>query len=422
MFRKAVVKAGLAAMMVSLIAGYGCSKSSEEEKENAFVFFNWWTSAGERAALAALVEVYKAKKPGVLVENATETGGAGTGRDRLYENLKAGDAPDTYQLHVGDEVKPDLPYLDPISSLYTKNKWADVMPARLVESATFNGERFAVPLDIHRSNVLWYRTDLVKTPPTTWAEFFTLAEQLKTAGHDVFAFFGDWTAGHIFESILLSHLGPTSWTGLFTDQVSWNSTEVKAAFDTLQQLLTYKKTLTSPPIDWSAFLLQAMKTEAKPAAMTIMGDWFEGDLKASTPAWTPGAEFGWAPSPGTTQFMYLSDCFVLPKGAPHTENAQAWLEVAGSREGQDAFNPLKGSIPARSDADTSKYDAYGKSAISDFGTQTLVPSLAHGALGSPGFKSEYFTIMANFAGGTVTRTEAITQLITACNANGMTCQ
>ena len=44
------------------------------------------------------------------------------------------------------------------------------------------------------------------------------------------------------------------------------------------------------------------------------------------------------------------------------------VKVVASKEGQDAFNPKKGSISARSDSDTSLYDDYQKSASADFKT------------------------------------------------------
>ncbi len=45
----------------------------------------------------------------------------------------------------------------------------------------------------------------------------------------------------------------------------------------------------------------------------------------------------------------LSDSFGLPKNAPNRENVIKWLTLCASQEGQDAFNPIKGSIPARID-------------------------------------------------------------------------
>ena len=126
-----------------------------------------------------------------------------------------------------------------------------------------------------------------------------------------------------------------------------------------------------------------------------MGDWAEGYFKSI--GLTPDVEFGWAPSPGTAgSFIMLSDSFGLPLNAPNRENAIAWLIVCGSQEGQDAFNPLKGSIPARTDGDRSLYDVYLQSAMDDFATNAIVPSLAHGAAASEGWSTSVSDVMTFF--------------------------
>jgi glucose/mannose transport system substrate-binding protein len=122
--------------------------------------------------------------------------------------------------------------------------------------------------------------------------------------------------------------------------------------------------------------------------MTIMGDWAYGYfINKGAKA---GEVFGWAPSPGTDgMFMWLSDSFGLPKGAPHRNNAIEWLKVCGSREGQDAFNPKKGSIPARTDPDRSVYDEYLLYSIDRFAQDALAPSVVHGAAANEAYMTEY---------------------------------
>ena len=51
----------------------------------------------------------------------------------------------------------------------------------MLETATWNGKLYAVP-DNTNTQLLWYRSDLVPTPPTTWAQMIADAEQLKKAG------------------------------------------------------------------------------------------------------------------------------------------------------------------------------------------------------------------------------------------------
>jgi glucose/mannose transport system substrate-binding protein len=70
----------------------------------------------------------------------------------------------------------------------------------------------------------------------------------------------------------------------------------------------------------------------------------------------------------------------------------------------------------RLDADTSKYDLYGKSAIADFASKTIVLSLAHGSAAPPAFKAEYFRIVGEFLDdGDVDA--AVAALTAACSAS-----
>jgi glucose/mannose transport system substrate-binding protein len=401
---------GWTALLCAGLGLAGC-QSARTEEENKLVFFNWWTSPGELAALNQLVAVYTAKYPDVTIENAVVTGGPATNlHARLYDQgLKIGKPPDSYQVHIGAETKADLEFLQPIDDLYQANNWPNVFPTAVLDYSRFNGSYYTTPVNVHRSNVLWYRMDLMakinRQPPATWDEFFEIAEQLKAAGDEVFVYNPaldskdpsnriSWTTYHMFESILLAELGEGGWLGLFDHSHSWNSPEVIEAFMKLKRLMTYAK----PWPDSAGYDLTAMTTDTRPAAMALMGDWAEGDLTAL--GFKPGVDFGWAPAPGTADyFLFLSDSFPLPKGAPHEKNARRWLEVVGSKEAQDAFNPLKGSISARLDADLTRYDAYHQSAINDFASKRLVPSLAHGLAASPAFKQKYYEIVGQFRDG-----------------------
>ncbi len=91
------------------------------------------------------------------------------------------------------------------------------------------------------------------------------------------------------------------------------------------------------------------------AAFNVMGDWAYGYFANPAPnglALKPHTDFDWAASPGTDGiFNFLSDSFVMPAKAKNPDATTAWLTVAASKEGQEAFNPLKGSICARTDCD-----------------------------------------------------------------------
>src|SRR5439155_20201959 len=107
------------------------------------------------------------------------------------------------------------------------------------------------------------------------------------------------------------------------------------------------------------------------------------------------ADFGYSPSMQTHGvYDALADSFVLPKNVVYRDNAIAWLKICGSLAGQDAFNPLKGSIPARADGGQGPgYDSYQRSAIEDFKSNVIVPSVVHGFAAKQSFVTDFVNIM-----------------------------
>ena len=143
--------------------------------------------------------------------------------------------------------------------------------------------------------------------------------------------------------------------------------------------------------DWNT--VNDMVIDGK-AAMMIMGDWIPGIYWAKK-----FNDFGWIPAPGNTGiYQALSDSFVLPKKVKNHDAAIAWLKICGSKEGQDAFNPLKGSIPARTDADMTQVQRVPEvddGAVED--QDKIVPSIVHGSAAKLSFMTDYMNTINVFA-------------------------
>ena len=344
--------------------------------------FSWWTAGGEAEGLQAMIDIFNEKYPDVEFINATVAGGAGTeAKPVLNARMTGGDPPDSFQIHAGHELIDTWgvgDYLEPVNFIFEEEGWLDFYPEDMISILSKGDDILSVPVNIHRSNVLWYNKAVFEEngieAPTTFDEFFAAADVLKAAGITPLAMGEAWTAKHLFENVLLGVIGADDYVGLMDGSVRWDSDGVKEAIQTFVDLLDYVNADNSA-LGWDA---AAQYVIDGTAAMTVMGDWAEGYFKSK--GLTPDVEFGYVPSPGTSGiFMALSDTFCLPKGAPNRDNAIAWLKICGSKEGQDAFNPLKGSIPSRTDADISLYDVYLKSAIADFSSNIITPSITHGA-------------------------------------------
>ena len=151
--------------------------------------FSWWTSGGEVEALNAIYEIYKAQHPGVEIVNAALTGGAGQGGNMkalLETRMQGGQPPDSFQVHLGRELIDShviADRMEPLDDLYASEGWNDVFPKDLIDIASYDGHPWSVPVNIHRSNVLWYRPSKLEAAgiaeaPKTWDEFFAAAEAL----------------------------------------------------------------------------------------------------------------------------------------------------------------------------------------------------------------------------------------------------
>ena len=372
---------------------------SAKELSGKLEIFTWW-AGDEGPALQALIDQYKAANPKVEVVNATVTGGSGVNAKAVLKTrMLGGEPPDSFQVHAGQEligtwVKADR--MENLSFLFKEQGWEKVFPAGLVKQIGTDTGIWSVPVNIHRSNVIWFVPENLKkwgiNAPTGWDQFFAAAEKLKAKGIVPLALAENWTVNHLWESVALSAIGVDNWEALWTGKLAFDSKAGIKAWQLFGRVLEYTNQ-DAASLSWQQ--ATDMVVDGR-AAFNIMGDWAAGYM-VTTKKLVPGTGFGWAASPGTTgKFMFLADSFGLPKGAPNRDNVIAWLSLLGSREGSDAFNPLKGSISARTDSDLSKYNDYGKSAASDFGKDRIVASLAHGVAANEGFMNDFASVMEMF--------------------------
>src|SRR5262249_19793253 len=72
-----------------------------------------------------------------------------------------------YLMDLSDKVKND-----------SVIKWNDIAPFFRDFSATYQGKTYAVPLD-GDFHMIYYRSDVIQTPPNTWEDYIKLAQQFQ---------------------------------------------------------------------------------------------------------------------------------------------------------------------------------------------------------------------------------------------------
>jgi len=368
---------------------------------------SWWTTGGESTGLQKVFDKFNADNSGLCAFNAAIAGGAGTEAQAVIKTRTlAGTPPDTFQVHMGHELLDTYVNISGGSVLSPLDA-SIIDPSKFPEGVVSiisgeDGQVYTVPMNIHRANELWYNkkvfTDNSLEPPTTWDEFKTVADALKAKDITPLAL-GDngiWAYGMVFETILIAELGVDGFNGLWTGDTAWTDPKVTAALEALETVSGYVNDDHSS-LTWDQ--ANQLVIDGK-AGMTIMGDWANGDYVAKS-----FTDYGWAPAPGNAGiYQALADSFPLPAKATNQDAVKKLLTFMATAEGQDIFNPYKGSIPARSDAgspptDGQQYNDYQKSAMEDWRSDTVVPSMEHGAAASPAFKSAIEAALTTFATG-----------------------
>lgn len=393
-------------LLVVLLLGV-FTVSAQDSPSGDLEIFSWWTGGGEAAGLEALIARFSEMYPDVNVINSAVAGGSGVNaRAVLTTRMLGGDPPDTFQVHAGAELNAvwvAAGLMQPLNDLYEANGWMDQFPQGLLDLISDDaGNIYSVPVNIHRSNVMWYVPANLEqwgvTVPESWDEFLdTTCPTLQAADVTPLSVGENWTQAHLWESVALAELGAEGYNGLWNGATAWTSPEVTGVFEKFGRILDCTNE------DRNALTWQdaSRMVSDGTAAFNIMGDWAAGYFLVDL-ALEPETGFAWTPSPGTDgTFIMLSDTFGLPVGAPNPDAVNAWLSFLGSAEGQDIFNPLKGSLPANTTADIGNpdlYNAYFQSAYEDWTSDEIVGSQAHGAVAPPAFSNGFATVIATFAG------------------------
>ncbi|MDR2379858.1 MAG: ABC transporter substrate-binding protein, partial [Bifidobacteriaceae bacterium] len=294
--------------------------------------------------------------------------------------------PDSFQAHTGAEL---LEYANnhqaqDISGLYQEFGLNEALPAGLLDLVTTDGQRYSIPLNARRVNVLWASIPALERAGidpdgigyASYADFFEDLDRIKAADPEIvpLALGTTWTQVHLLETVLMAELGPEAYNGLWNGATDPAGPAVGAALAVFAKALTYTNA-DAEDHDWAGPI--EMLCDGR-AAFSVTGDWaaslFDSQSKVM------GADWAWAPAPGSAGvYGFMGDSFALPYGPAHPDGAEAWLEVVASAQGQAAFSLAAGSIPARTDADLSGFSEYQKQAAESYAADIILGSIYHGA-------------------------------------------
>ena len=222
--------------------------------------FTWWADGSEAKGLQALEKMFAKKYPHDRFKNLAVAGGSGSNaKAKLASDLKNGNPPGSFQGHAGAELTDyiDNEQIEPVDGIIKELGGESVFPKTLVDRLTVDGHIYSVPVDIHRANVVWANSALLKKAgvtktPTDVKGWIADMEKVKASGVATpLSIGGTWTQTELFESILAADMGADGYNKLFTPDGTWDSPEVKAAIEDYKKALTFTNT-ASDGDDWPA--------------------------------------------------------------------------------------------------------------------------------------------------------------------------
>jgi glucose/mannose transport system substrate-binding protein len=354
------MKLPLKSALATAVAGALVVVAPYAAAQNKAEVIHWWTSGGESAAIQEIASAYT-KAGGTWVDSAVA--GGDQARAQAISRIVGGNPPTAAQFNTSkqyhDVIKEGL--LNNVDAVAAKEGWESFLPASIISSIKVNGHFYAVPVNIHMPAWFWYSKSAfqkagIASEPKTPDEFFAALDKLKAAGLVPLAFGGQpWQENLTFSDWLAEAGGPEIYLKFFRDRDA--ATVASPAF---RKVLTDFKRLHnyvdpgSPNRNWND--ATAMVITGK-AGVQIMGDWAKGEFIAAKQ--TIGKDYGCFPGFGPkSPYIIAGDVFVFPRTSdPAQIKSQELLATVMTLPAtQVAFNNKKGSIPIRTDVDTSKMD------------------------------------------------------------------
>jgi len=338
---------------------------------------HWWSTGGGAAAVATYRDALS--KNGVEWKDIA-VGGYENARTLLRTRLLKGDPPAAAQIVSNmDQFAADKDKLGNLDAVAKADKWDNVLPPAVQSYVKMGGTHYvAAPVDINRLSTLFVSGIALarigaSAPPTTWDELFAMSDKAKAAGILPYAWGNNQVISITFQGVAFSVMGPEAYRKALLEHndAALKGPEMLKALETFRRLASYadKSALTRR---WNEGTQSMIKGET---LFQIMGDWAKGEfLKAGQ---KPGAEFYCTPVPGSAKtFLFSADSLIFFKPRKDNPAAQATLaRTVMDVKNQETFNLVKGSIPARTDADMSKFDDCSKRSFNDFAAASKSGSL-----------------------------------------------
>ena len=384
-----------------------------------------WSAGSDGAAITALGKRFEER--GGVWQHSPVPGFTTEMMNKLRAQIMAGDPPACSQLK-GPEIAAwsKIAPTRTLDDLVAAAGYDKVVAPDLARLHRPEGKWIALPLQIYSTNMLFLSKramDMAKADkvPVTWADFNTLAENMKAGGVAYPVGNGGTRPddGQKFEAALAG-ISPAVYRSAIMqlDEKALKAPEVKAAFDQLRKIANWMDPNTAA----QHFSTNLKRFVAGEMGMMLQGGWAQGVLvnagfKLDDFIITPGPSDN-----GKPVFLLNADAFIFwQRKEPDLQAGQKLMaELVMNPAIQTMYSQITGSIPVRTDVDLS---AAGWSdgqrltakALKDaVASNQAVLSLAHNMAQENGKTAAMIDVLTEFVKNkSITSDQAVSRLASA---------
>ncbi|MGB9809726.1 MAG: extracellular solute-binding protein, partial [Caldanaerobacter sp.] len=167
----------LTVSLITSCSSNNTSSTSQTPSKNEVVTITYSTGKDSTPATKKLVEAFEKKYPNIKVKVQELPNSTDEQHNTYVTALSAGDS--SIDVLAMDVIwTPEFAaanWLLPLDDKFTKEMRSKMLPGP-VEAVTYNGHVWAVPR-FTDAGVLYYRKDIISTPPQTWDELIQMAKE-----------------------------------------------------------------------------------------------------------------------------------------------------------------------------------------------------------------------------------------------------
>ncbi|MCM2294028.1 ABC transporter substrate-binding protein [Allorhizobium sp. BGMRC 0089] len=369
------MKAFMTMMAASVALTMGAATASATDLEVT----HWWTSGGEAAAVKVLAKAFDAT--GNHWVDGAIAGSGGTARPIMISRITGGDPMGATQFNHGRQAEEliDAGLMRDLESVAEKDHWRQIIrPKSLLDSCTYKGKIYCVPVNIHSNQWLWLSKAAFDKAgvamPKTWDDFVAAGPALRKAGLQPLALGGQpWQTVLLFDDLVLGVGGKDLYMKVYKDKdakvaAGPDMAKIFAAADEARKLAK-----GSDVQDWNQATNMVITGKA---GGQMMGDWAQGEFQLA--GQVAGKDYVCLPGLGMNDYITTNgDAFYFPKLSDKAKSkAQEVLaETILDPKTQVAFNLKKGSLPVRGDVDLNAANECMKKGLAILDKGHVLPSV-----------------------------------------------